>query len=84
MANKTDEAIVKRLKDLYKSRLTKEYKLGYSLRYNSDPNFIADTVQYLTEVRGRIQELENLISYQDARDLYSEVETAFYEKELTT
>lgn len=57
------EIIEKRLTELYRSRATTERDFVVSLRYKTDDVFINDNVNSLTELRGRIQELERLLDY---------------------
>ena len=56
------EKIEKRLSDLYKGRTRVEKELVTSIRYSTNQEKITEWLDCLVEYRGRIQELEYLLS----------------------
>ncbi len=56
------EKIEKRLAELYKGRNTTEERLLHRLRYNGTETQIKECVDSLLDYRGRIQEIEMLLS----------------------
>lgn len=62
MEKEMENKIIDRLKDLYKNRTKIEKKLVISLRYVTDNEQIQDNINSLSELRGRIYELEYILT----------------------
>lgn len=67
------EKVINRLKDVYRGRTDIENKLVSSLRYQTNPILIKELILRLTEYRGRIQELESLLTIQQISEIKSEL-----------
>ena len=72
-----EEKVLKRLKDLYISRQKNEQKFVVSLRYNTTDSFVKEMVDTLTELRGRIQEIEYFLEYDKINALKKELDIDF-------
>lgn len=62
MEKEMQDKIIDRLKDLYKNRFKIEKKFIISLRYVTDNEQIQDSINSLSELRGRIYELEYFLT----------------------
>lgn len=67
------EKVINRLKDVYRGRTDIENKLVSSIRHQTNPILIKELVLRLTEYRGRIQELESLLTIQQISEIKSEL-----------
>lgn len=63
------DKILARLFELYKSRTYIENELVRMLRYYSDFKKVEKSINSLTDLRGRIEELENICDYEEVKKL---------------
>ena len=70
-----ENKIINRLKDLYKNRTEKEKKLIMSLRTRSitEDDRILDNINSLSELRGRIQEFEYILTQDQVNAIKTEL-----------
>lgn len=73
MEKEMENKIIDRLKDLYKSRTKIEKKLVISLRYVTDNEHIQDNINSLSELRGRIYELEYILTQDQVNAIKTEL-----------
>ena len=72
-----ENKIINRLKDLYKHRTEIEKKLVISLRYITKDEQIQENINNLSEMRGRIQELEDILTQEQVNNIKSELGVDF-------
>jgi hypothetical protein len=73
-----ENKIISRLKDLYKHRTEIEKKLVISLRYTTKDEQIQESINNLSEMRGRIQELEYVLTQEQVNVIKTELGMDFW------